>query len=365
MKTTFVPPTWAVPGLLPEGLSVLVGPPKIGKSWLALNIAVAVARGHRVLGKIDADAGPVLYLALEDTGVRLQQRVGKVLGGGSLPPVLDFWTEVGPSADKVREDIALWMETHPDARLVVVDVFAKVRTPPPPGAQVYQADYDEASRLKAIADRHGVPLLLVHHTRKQEAQDFVDGVSGSRGITGAADTILSLTRGREQADGALKITGRDVEEQTRALMWSRDAGTWTLLDGDATEHLVGDTRRTILRHLRDHPGQGPTAIAEATGIKLNTVKQTVGRMKDDHQLTSDRGSYSLPVTPVTGVTFAGRDRAAVSPRLSPDDHDVTDDEEVDCSGMDRSERDLFDCFERQWEEEFSAEDYPDEDEDDE
>lgn len=142
---------------------------------------------------------------------------------------------------------------------------------------------------------------------KADAEDFLETVSGSHGLAGAADAVSVLKRSRGSADAVLNITGRDVEEAQYALKFSPEAGTWTLLDGPATDYEVGDTRRQILGVVRGRDGITPKEIAEVSGLSHDAVKQRVRNMVDEGQLDTDgSGRYFLPplspVTPVTGIT---------------------------------------------------------------
>jgi hypothetical protein len=307
MAAEFPAPRWAVPGIVAEGVNVLAGPPKVGKSWMSLGLALAVASGGRAFTMLDVDPGPVLYLALEDTPRRLQSRMGKLLNGTPAPAGLTLATTCPTLPAGGDQAIATWLDQHPDARMVVLDVFAKMRGVPPPGMAAYDADYAAVSRAKRIADHYGVALVLVHHVRKMSSDDFLAEVSGTNGIAGAADAVLVLKRGRNQADGLLNVTGRDVDEAEYALTFHAETGTWQLLDGPASDHTLHDTRATILRYLREHPSTGPTAIAEATGLDLAAVKQTCRRMATDGQLHNDQGKYRPVVGGDSGVT----------PELSP------------------------------------------------
>ena len=294
MHTDFPDPTWAVPGVLAEGVNLLAGPPKVGKSWMSLGLALSVASGGQALDKVDVEPGPVLYLALEDTPRRLKTRMSKLLGDQPAPSKLTLATTC-PTLPQGGDDvIAAWLESHPDARMVVLDVFAKMRGTPPPGANAYDADYAAVSRAKRVADHYGVALLLVHHVRKMGSDDFLETVSGSNGIAGAADAVLVLKRGRNQADGLLNVTGRDIDEAEYALTFHSTSGNWQLLDGPASDHTLHDTRATILRHLRENPGQGPTAIANATDIELQSAKQTCRRMANDGELHVTSGGKYRP-----------------------------------------------------------------------
>lgn len=305
----FPEPKWAVPGILPEGCILLAGPPKVGKSWMTLGLGLSVASGGKALGKIDVPAGPVLYLALEDTPRRLRSRLAKMLAGDPAPTAMTLVTTCPPLREGGDKRIAMWLDRHPDARLVVVDVFTRMRGSTHPGANAYQADYAAVAQMKAVADAYGVAMVLVVHVRKAQAEDFLEDISGTNGLAGAADAVAVLRRSRGKADGALQVTGRDVDEATYALAFGADLGTWQLLEGPATNHLVGDTRATILAAVRQTAGTRPRQLADVTCLDYDLVKQTVRRMVDAGQLDTDgNGRYFLPVTavsgdpPVTGVT---------------------------------------------------------------
>ncbi|MBA2529957.1 MAG: AAA family ATPase [Euzebyales bacterium] len=295
LSAEFPEPRWAVPGVVAEGLTLFCGAPKAGKSWAAFGLAVAVATGGQALGKIVVESGDALYIALEDPPRRLQARLRKLLGGATAPERLTIATEC-PRLDAGGVDkIAAWLNTHPDARLVVVDVFAKVRSPSSAQANAYDSDYRAMSLLKALADRFCVAIVVVHHTRKTVAEDWLDSVSGTQGLAGAADAVLILRRSRGQADGELHLTGRDIEETVYALAFAADLGAWQLLDGPAIDYSLGDTRAAILRHLREVGGATPKQIADALGLQHNVVKQRCWQMSKDDQLDTADGRY-LPIT---------------------------------------------------------------------
>ena len=164
------------------------------------------------------------------------------------------------------------------------------------------ADYMTAEKLKAVADEYQVPVLVVHHTRKAQADDFLETVSGTHGLAGAADTVLVLKRSRGRADAELHVTGRDIEERALALRFSSDVGTWALL-GDAQEWTLSQTRHSILDAIRTHGPMKPKAVSDLLDIERDTVRQAMSRMARDGQLDADNGVYSIPPsTPVTGVT---------------------------------------------------------------
>jgi hypothetical protein len=295
MAVSFPDPTWAVPGIIAEGVNLLAGPPKVGKSWLSLGLGLSIAAGTAAFGTIPVDPGPVLYLALEDTPRRLQSRMRRVLAGQRAPAALTLDIHCPPLPAGGDFYIAEWLDAHPGARLVVIDVFTKVRGKPPDGtSSAYEADYAAVGKAKKLADTYGVAVLLVHHVRKAGSEDFLQTVSGTNGLAGAADAVLVLERARAKADGVLHVTGRDVDETDYALSFDPNAGAWTLLDGPAEDHLMQTTRALIARFVRDYPGKTPARIAEALQLNPSTVRQTCKRMADDGQLRAEPGGAYYP-----------------------------------------------------------------------
>lgn len=304
---------WAVPGIISEGVTLLAGPPKVGKSWMGLGLGLDIAAGRPALGSLPVEPGPVLYLALEDTPRRLQARIRTVLAGRPAPAALTVSIACPPMPAGGDELIASWLDRHTDARLVVIDVFAKVRGNAPPGVAAYDADYAAMTRIKRVADHYGVAVLLVHHVRKAAAEDFLATVSGTNGLAGAADAVLVLERARAQADGVLHVTGRDIDETDYALSFDPGAGAWRVLDGPAADYLLRDTRSLVLRYVRDYPGQRPKQIAEALRLDPTTVRQTCRRMVTDGQLRATPAGEYHP-TPSDG---GDRGDGAAVPSPSP------------------------------------------------
>jgi len=294
MTAEFPPPKWAVPGIIPEGATLLVGAPKTGKSWLALGLAVAVATGGRALGSVEVDPGPVLYLALEDTPRRLQERLGKVLAKAAPPPGLRFAVTWPPLLGGGEVLLDEWLALNPAARLVIIDVLAKIR--PPMGAlSAYEADYRAVGAVKAVADAHQVAAVLVHHDRKLKSDDFLADVSGTNGLAGAADAVAVLRRVRGKADGVLHVTGRDVEETGHALAFDADLGAWQLTGTPIEDLTLTGTRAAIMACLRANPGTGPRQVADGAHIGYELAKKTLARMAADGQADTDgHGRYFLP-----------------------------------------------------------------------
>jgi hypothetical protein len=291
-------PKWVIPGVLPEGGALKAGKPKVGKSWLTLGLAIAVASGGRALGAIPVEQGEVLYLGLEDNDRRMQSRLRLILGGDQPPKALHVATEWPRMHQGGLEAIEAWLAEHSLARLVVIDTFARIRAPRTKGANLYDEDYAAGAALKALADKYQVAILVIHHTRKMPSDDLVDTISGSIGIAAAMDTLLILRRERGRHDAALFVTGRDVEEQDIALKWDAEHFLWSKI-GDAEEHRLSVERAAIVKVLceADAP-MTPAEIAAALGKPANAVRVLLFSMKKDQQVTTDGKRYSAgrPVT---------------------------------------------------------------------
>lgn len=186
----FPPVSWVVKDMLPEGITLFAGKPKIGKSWLALQIGYGIALGGEVLGR-PVEQGSVLYAALEDNDRRLKARMERIASPGSTWPDRLCFSTNWPRLDAGGLDqFQSWIDSKPDPRLLIVDTLATVRPTTGGRENQYQSDYNAIRGLHALANECGIGVLVVHHLRKMEASDPFDTVSGSTGLTGAADTTL-------------------------------------------------------------------------------------------------------------------------------------------------------------------------------
>jgi hypothetical protein len=293
MDKELPPVRFVVPGLLPEGVTLLAGKPKLGKSWLGFSMAVGVASGGVVLGTKQVERGDALYLALDDNERRLQKRLGKLLAGNEAPKGLHISTEWPRLDEDGEEELEDWLKQHPETRLVVVDVLKRVRPRPARHQSIYDADYESLEALHALANEHGIAVLCIHHLRKAGADDPLDEISGSTGLSGAADGVLLLKRDRGRGDAYLHVDGRDIEEPAElALTWNPNTASWKLA-GDADEFRMSRERADILRVLEEHGERmTPTEVADALGKSFNTVKQRLWHMSKDEQVSAADGRYS-------------------------------------------------------------------------
>ena len=252
VKTDLAPPRFVVNDLLPEGLTILAGRPKQGKSWLAMLSGINVASGSRCLGTEIVTGRDVLHLALEDTRRRYKDRAVKMLTGlGTNPPerleVRTNWPRAGSGGLSGIEE---WLKAHKGG-LVIIDTLARFRDPPKNRGNSYDEDYRALSELKSLADKYEAAILVIHHTRKGSAEDPFDEISGTLGINGAADGLMVLDRQRGVDSAALYITGRDLPDQTISLAWNGDSGLWAFVnraDGiERPERMEGKSEKKIER----------------------------------------------------------------------------------------------------------------------
>jgi len=272
----FPPVNYVVPGYIVEGLTVLGGKPKLGKSWLMYDFGIAVSTGGRAMGSVQCAQGDVLYLALEDNERRLKERLSALL---SFPRPSIKRLRLRTTAPRIDSglirDIEAWRSSVEKPTLVMIDTYAKVKPQRKRNEDAYAADYDAVTPLQRYASEHRLAIILVTHTRKMEAEDPLETISGTNGTTGAADSILVLNRGPKGV--TLYGRGRDIAEIETAMRF-HPTGHWSVL-GDADEVRRSDERKRIIAALEEiGEPVGPKAIAEVSGMKAPNVKYLLGEM---------------------------------------------------------------------------------------
>jgi hypothetical protein len=282
----FDPLKFLVPDLIPaEGVTLISSKPKVGKSWLLLDLALSATMDRRTLGELKVTQGDVLYLALEDSLRRLQGRMTKL-----LPTFTVEWPETLVCATKWRrvddgglQDLREWVEEtrqkgHKVA-FIAIDVLKMIRPHPKPGKQPYDLDYDAIVGLRQLANDLHVAILIATHNRKAGSDDLIDLVSATLGLTAAVDAIIVIDR---QPQGLVfDVRGRDVEADTLAVEFDKNTCRWRLL-GDAAAMRLSSQRKKVLTALEeaDEP-LGPNDIAIATDLKPANVRYLLGQLVKD------------------------------------------------------------------------------------
>jgi RecA-family ATPase len=294
LTTTFKPRPHVVEGILPQGLTVLAGKPKMGKSWLDVDMALSVGTGETCLGR-EVDQGQVLLASLEDPADRLQSRIQKLRPEwGHLPDSVEAYFNWPRFNAGGADALKRWIDRRPEAKLAVFDTWQFVKPPRNAGKNIYDEDVAALAPVKAIADERGIAILIILHLKKGREDDVFDEISGSTGITGTADTIMHLARERGQADGVLTITSRVMPESELALQFND--GLWTLL-GNADEYRHSLEKTAVLSAIRSagRP-MSPAEMARVLNEPHEAIKKRMARMAQDGWLMNRGGKYDLPPT---------------------------------------------------------------------
>jgi len=292
---SFKPVQFIVKHIFAEGLNILASKPKVGKSWMALDIALTVAGiGGSVLGDYHPAAGDVLGLFLEDNKRRMKTRIEKLLGPhDEWPDRLTIKNEWRRLDEGGLGDIEEWCRESENPKLVIVDTLARVRPATKGKASAYEQDTAALAGLQKLALDFGICILVLHHQRKMESEDPFDTVSGTLGLTGVADVLAVLAR---QTTGvALHVTGRDVEQAELAVTFNREICRWEVL-GSGPEVRRSDERKRIIDALAK--SKEPMSVKEiflAAGMKTQmATERTLGRMVQAGEIERPRrGFYTL------------------------------------------------------------------------
>lgn len=310
LKADLPPLKWAIPDLLPEGLGFIVGEPKAGKSFFVLNLCMSLVSGQPVLGKIPIKKFNVLYAALEDSERRLQDRMNRFLDG---QPYGDDWMDIhiwtqwhqhdedGVLLKSGEERLIEYLEANSETRLVILDVYQRVkRKNVKRNDNMYEADYDEMTYWKVLADKYHISLLMVHHTNKsKDTGDSARQVSGSQGIMGGLDLHMHLHRDLDKKTnvpmktGSLEWRGRDVEPRKIMLEFDSNRQAWEMMESGFALHFPeGSTKRMIANTLAAHAVEGmtPAQMADATDLKRNSANQAMFRMAAEGFLRKAKAS---------------------------------------------------------------------------
>ena len=280
VNTPLRSPGWVVEDLIGVGVTLLVGSPKVGKSWLALRLAECVSRGEPLWGFATC-GGTVLDLELEDNLPRIQQRLFML--ADECSETFHLCVNAPSLADGLLDEIATFVVEHPGTRLVIVDTLQTVRQSSQKSA--YASDYRDVRAFKGLAEHFGIAVVLVHHQRKMDDPDPFNTVSGTNGITGAADTTMVLDRKRGEKQAVLRVTGRDVVE--RELVLEFNDCRWELSEDQSVEHEeerpVPREVLEVVRFMEGRLGWAGTATELIAEARLEGVVPTaLGRKLNEH-----------------------------------------------------------------------------------
>ncbi len=277
---------FVIKDLLPQGLAIIGGAPKVGKSWLMLDWCVRIAKGETIWN-FPTTKGTTLYVSLEDTASRLQERLLSVTDEA---PNVFFTTFSFKIGEGIEEQIESFVTDHPGTALIVIDTFQMIRNT---GSEVsYASDYNEIEILKKLAEELKITILLVHHLRKQGDSDPFNMLSGTNGLAGGVDTMFVLDKSKRCSTNAtLYCSGRDIEDREIELRFDKDNCVWNFVSdsSDNPEMLLPDEMQKLIEMMKENSffsGSNSDFIEQYnqyTGreIKANSLKRMMNRYRSE------------------------------------------------------------------------------------
>lgn len=295
MNRPLMKPNFVVDTLLGPGLHLLAGASKVGKSWLALWLAVCVAKGEEVWG-LGTKGGETLYLCLEDSEARIQARLYHITDGA--PPTVHFATSACTLGRGLEEQIETFVSEHPDTALIIIDTIQIVRSTV--RDNTYANDYKDLTALKTLADRFDIAILLIHHLRKEDDSDVFNRISGTTAMQGAVDSSFTLVeehRGSRRAK--LTCVGRDIEYRELELKRNEENVWEPVSDSLARPGLLQDRIVPLVAELMEKGElkMTPTELADrlnamrAPGDDIFSNRSVVRRLKENELTLSSLGIH--------------------------------------------------------------------------
>lgn len=338
------PPEWLIPDVLPQGLAILCASSKVGKSWMAMQMCLAISRGKEFLD-YKTNQSSCLYLALEDSLFRLKERLNKVIDGDKAPNNFYLAIRANGMDGGLLQQIDEEFEEHPDIKLIIIDTLQKVRGSAKKDEMSYATDYRELGVLKEYADNKKICILLVHHLRKMaDENDVFNMISGSNGIMGVTDNIFIIYKKKRKDENAvLFMTGRDIRQQDIMVHFNETKYRWDMV-GTAEEEECKRKKREyennpIVKTVKDLIKQYPMgwkgtatdlikAVYDVTGSPCIYSTAALGKeiMNIETQLYYDGIEHSMKRSGSSRVHYFGK-RQAYKPTYQQAIFDSDDDSE--------------------------------------
>lgn len=281
-----------VEGLLYDGLTMLIAQPKTGKSWLALQLSVAVSGGRPLDGIAVRETGRVLFVALEEPPARTANRLRKLAPPDAWLQNLSFIYELRPLMQGGAEDLSELIRQNAP-RFVVIDTFTALVKVAQRQKDVFRGQYEEINRLRQVCVQSGICCLLIHHSRKGRSDGPVQAVAGTGGMAAGVDSLWHLHRMPRKA-AVLEVVGREVEERSFALQFNRETPFGWRFVGDGEAVALSAEREEIIDLIRREGPLYPAEIASRLAKNPNTVRSLVQRLQKTGHIERNRhGQYEL------------------------------------------------------------------------
>jgi hypothetical protein len=306
LRQDFKPPEYVVEGVIPEGVTLLASPPKIGKTFLCLNVALAIATEGKALGKADVQHGRVLYVDLDGSKRGAQSRLQDMLRESEADTMedlerFDYYSEFPRVEDEDPADALVYLRRYldqfEDVELVIFDTLADMRPKTSGNRNMYEVDREALTPFRDLIHEHNTSAVFVHHTNKSNSGDHVRRVSGSSGLASAVDNVIIMSKERGQHDAELQITPREEEEVSLRLSFDPHVKTWRL-EGPAEQFAKTKERQEVLNTLRKltkggrKEGVGPKEVADANdALEYENVRKTLSRMVNAKEPRVEKVGY--------------------------------------------------------------------------
>jgi RecA-family ATPase len=282
---------WAVPQMIPEGLTLFCGPPKVRKSFAVLDAAESIANDQKWLGAFACEPGEVLYLGLEDNESRLKARTGawfRAHPGCEPQGRCHFETEWSDAASGGLADLEAYLDDFQNTRLVVIDTLDKIQ----PVAHSYNASRPTIGRLSTLGRKHHTAIVGVHHMYRTGSRNrpIWERVQGSIGAFAAADAAFALIRNQDTGQLQLHQTGKDVIETSFVLIEENGilrADLQAAMDVEATT----ESRSDVIRAIQVNPGSDARTLAAFLERETNNVRQQLHHMAQSGEVQRQNGLY--------------------------------------------------------------------------
>lgn len=321
-RRTFKEPTWLIPNVIPSGNLLLAARPKMRKTFLALQLAIAVCGGRKFLDW-KCNSADVLFLGLEDNERRLKSRIRLLQTLDLNPPDLSgfrYWTggvDISPTTGKAFvsnpeeaarayaafprgqagvDALGKFLDTYPKTKLIIIDTYAHFRDQSS-NRDVYQRDVDQMMPITRLAAERDITIIVVHHEKKglasQETGDFMEDASGTSGITGTVDGVISIKGKRgiqqENEERMLLVSGRDIPHDISLDMsFDAERGGWQTAARQ-------DVRNSILSLLARHPYLTQQEFINLLStVSRSRITQVLTTMKFENLIVQGKVGYSLP-----------------------------------------------------------------------
>jgi hypothetical protein len=286
----FGPTNYIIDQIVPEGTMIITGKPKTRKSWLALNLCLAVAYGGKALGYYQAQRGDALYIDLEMGEKRIHRRL-HVASPDAIPPRGLQFATLWPTVDRGFEEWFVdYMDTHPYTKLIVIDTLVAVRPPRNRNEEPYESDKRFTQKLTDLSHRYGIAMVMIHHSRKADGSDVTDDASGSTGLVGGVDNFGSLRLSRhEEGAGTLSVVGRDIEFDGEInLRWDTRLAQWNRTEEAVS---ISPERRAILELLEEQGGLKSREVALILRRDEDGTRRILSEMKSAGLVMNEAGKW--------------------------------------------------------------------------